>query len=135
MIGEATKYNLDNLKPITEEIIRYYNSSKPHVHLKGLTPDAWANQARLLLEHKYIVKDKPELSSKEVKLLLENSVMTMLEEVLINRIDLLKDSPEVSEDLKKNDSLSIVKNIMSLQEKWIIPFVSLSKNDNSKKAK
>lgn len=135
LIGEATKYNLNNLKPITEEIIRYYNSSKAHIHLKGLTPDAWANKARLLPEQKYIVKDKGELSSKEVKLLPENSVMTMPEEVLINRIDLLKESPEVSENVKKQDSSSLLKDIMCLQEKSLIPFVSLSKNDNSKEAK
>jgi transposase InsO family protein len=33
LIGEATKYNFDNVKLLTQEIITFYNTKKPHEHL------------------------------------------------------------------------------------------------------
>lgn len=39
LTGEATKCNFENLKKLTEELIIYYNSEKPHHHLNNLPPD------------------------------------------------------------------------------------------------
>jgi transposase InsO family protein len=49
LILEATKYNFSNVIELTKEIVLYYNTQKPHDHLNGLTPDAWAHQARLYI--------------------------------------------------------------------------------------
>lgn len=65
LIGEATKYNFDNVIKLTKEVVTYYNSKKGHAHLNGLTPDAWANKARQVPEYKYRFEDKQGSVSEE----------------------------------------------------------------------
>jgi transposase InsO family protein len=68
LIGEATKYNFENLKTLTEEVIFYYNIKRPHKHLNDLAPDTWAYEARRIPDQKYILKEKTLLTSNIVEL-------------------------------------------------------------------
>lgn len=113
LIGEATKYNFENFKTLTEEVIVYYNTKRPHQHLNNLSPDSWAYEARNLPDQKYILKEKEVLTSEIVKLGPKES---------LSSIDVEKDKGEIK--------------LTKLSEKYdIVPFLPLSKNDNSEEAK
>jgi hypothetical protein len=118
LIGEATKYNFDNLKKLTEELIVYYNSEKPHQHLNDLPPDTWANQARILPDQTHIFKEK-KLSSKGSNVIMDISYSEIMKKKEI--------SVEEKEKLKEK--------ILDLSKCEIIPFVPLSRNDNSEEAR
>jgi hypothetical protein len=81
LIGEATKYNFENLKKLTSDLIVYYNSEKPHQHLNELPPDTWADKARVNPEQTYIFKKKEVVSSDT-----SDEVLKLPEEVLMNFI-------------------------------------------------
>nr|YP_009258413.1 putative integrase/recombinase [Spirogyra maxima]ANI25339.1 putative integrase/recombinase [Spirogyra maxima] len=135
LIGEATKHNFDNLKPITDELILYYNSEKPHSHINNLTPNAWANQARQLPEQKYIFSSKEGLVTKESS---NECLLGIPEEEIKDRIEIIQTNSDALNgytDLRSKDPSEIVQNIYDLQSQEIIPFVPLSKNDNSEKAR
>lgn len=141
LIGKATKYNFENLKQLTEDIITYYNSEKPHYHLNELPPDTWANHARLIPEHTYIIKDKPQDNNHNVLDLEpedhQSYLLKLPKEKLIDHINKVQTSEEISHyaNIKDQDSNFIFKNMLELQNKQIIPFVPLAKNDNSEEAK
>lgn len=131
LIGEATKYNFENLKKLTEELIVYYNSEKPHDHLNDLPPDTWASQAKSLPDQTHIFKEKV-LSEKGSDVIIDVS-----EEKEKKSIDTLK--PEVSEQTlskhSKEDGKETRDNMLYLSKCEIILFVPLSKNDNSEEAR
>jgi transposase InsO family protein len=132
LIGEATKYNFENLKKLTEELIVYYNSEKPHDHLNDLPPDTWASQARNLPDQTYIFREKKVLSEEG-----SDVVIDVSEGKELNNIDTLR--PEVSEETlskhSKEDGKGTRENMLDLSKCEIIPFVPLSKNDNSEEAR
>jgi transposase InsO family protein/site-specific recombinase XerD len=112
LIGEATKYNFDNLKTFTEDVIVYYNTKRPHQHLNYLTPDTWAFEARRLPDHYFTLQKRKQSHTDAVELDSNTS------ELLIN--------PKPQDNMHPSHLL---------QTHDIIPFVPLSKNDNSFKAK
>jgi transposase InsO family protein len=132
LIGEATKYNFENLKEITKELIVYYNSEKPHDHLNDLPPDTWASQARSLPDQTHIFKEKV-LSEKDSNVIVDVSE----DEIPKSLSRLKKDSQEIFfyEELKEKAGKEIKKNMLALSKCEIIPFVPLSKNDNSEEAR
>jgi hypothetical protein len=68
LIGEATKYNFDNLVTLTENIIKYYNAEKGHSHLNNLFPDTWASKARELSDHTRILCSKSSVYNVDVEI-------------------------------------------------------------------
>lgn len=134
LLGAATKYNFGNVQKLTDELILYYNSEKGHNHLNHLPPDTWANRARQLPEQKYLFKEKENLCFADIK----NPLLELASEDLLDRIEIAKETSAEKlgyEDLKKKEGREIMKNLIDLESKAIIPFVPLSKNDNSEEAK
>jgi len=134
LIGEASKYNFENLIKITEKVILYYNSERPHDHLNGLPPDTWANQARQLPEHKYLVEDKGSISEERS----ENVLLELPKEVLISHTETVQNCDKkigCYKQIKERDPERIRQDILNLENKMIVPFLPLSKNDNSKEAR
>lgn len=136
LIGEASKYNFEKLIKITQEIILYYNSERPHDHLNGLPPDTWANQARQLPEQKYLVEDKGSIPGSEKRS--ENALLELPKEVLISHIETVQNFDEkigCYKNIAQEDPEVFRKSMLDLDHKTIVPFIPLSKNDNSKEAR
>lgn len=113
LIVEYTKYNFEKLQVLTDEIILYYNTERPHQHLNHLTPDNWALKARNAPDHKFILKEKESFDQSESMVLATKEI-----EPLINKDQIHQTNP-----------------IDLLTRYDIVPFVPLSKNDNSMQAK
>lgn len=113
LIVEYTKFNFEKLQVLTDEIILYYNTERPHQHLNHLTPDNWALEARNTPDHKFILKEKESFDQSGSMVLATKEI-----EPLINKDQIHQTNP-----------------IDFLTRYDIIPFVPLSKNDNSMQAK
>ena len=136
LIGKATKYNFENLKQITQDIIDFYNNEKPHHYLNKLPPTSFAQTARNIPTHNFIFKDKNSLTEEEKQAAVDqNSILDIPEEILLERIEVLKNQcPELTDEFKQQDSKIIVQNLLDLGDKACIPFDGLAKNNNSEQA-
>jgi site-specific recombinase XerD len=136
LIREATKYNFQNLKTVTKELIDYYNAEKPHAHLRGLTPDAWASEARLLPNKTHI------LTRKEPT---DLDVVNPVVEVLENKEDILEHIEVLNLHSKKfglglemsnKNPKEILEKMLELNKTFsIVPIPGMTKNNNSDTAK
>lgn len=107
LIGEATNYNFENLKTLTEEIVVYYKTKRSHQHLNECPPESWAYGARRIPDYKFILREKQLLDNRSVEI----------------------DSKIIE---KPQDNI----NSMNLLEKFeIVLFVQLAKKNNSVEAK
>lgn len=136
LIREATKYNFQNLVAITKDVVDYYNTKKPHDHLKGLTPDAWASEARLLPNKTHILTRKEELSilnesNPVVEVLEKKDVLEHIE--VLNLYSQQLGLELCSKDEKPED---ILEKMVCLNKNYsLIPIRGITKNDNSDTAK
>jgi site-specific recombinase XerD len=136
LLREATKYNFQNLINITDELIEYYNTKKPHDHLKGLTPDAWAYEARLLPSKTHILKRKEE----ECILSGSDPVVEVLEkkEDVLEHIELLSlYSKELGLglDIRDEKPEEILEKMLYLNKSFSIVPAGVTKNNNSDTAR
>lgn len=111
-------------------MIVYYNSEKPHQHLNELSPDTWASKARTYPEQTHIFKKKETGLSK-----VPDEFLELSQEVLIDRIEQVKELKSLPYKSLERESKEILANIIELSKYEAIPFVPLSKNDNSTEAK
>lgn len=132
LILEACQYNFDNIKTLTQEIIDFYNSKKPHQHLMMLTPDAFAAQVRNIPNQAFLIKPKENQSNTSLPLL------ELSDQALLNQITVFQNQSkqlDSNSDIIDVDPQVLSTNMKDLNKKFtVIPFDSITKNDNSEKA-
>lgn len=129
---EAAQYNFENVKTITQDIIHYYNCEKPHYHLDMLTPDTWAFQARQLPDHSFLIIPKQHSSN-----LSENYSMDIQDQTtFLQKIENLQElNLNFHPDIKKKKPQNFLDDINRVHTEFeLLPFDSISQNDNSEKA-
>lgn len=133
LIGQATNYSFDNFIQLTKQLVDYYNTIKKHDHIGKLTPDEWASQARHTPGQDYLVQPCQDL----VKYT-PNPIIEMQDQEAINYIQKAKDYYMIvnpGSKITQIDPPLFFKEIKEIHKNYsIVPFVPLSRDDNSEKA-
>jgi hypothetical protein len=132
LIGEATKYNFKNLKKLTEEIIWSYNSQKPHKYLNNLPPDSWASIARELPNQTHVLSSESQ-PNVDVSVVDIPSIEVLTDNVEIIRKASLEDG--YVDYTRGRNTEELLVDIADLNRYKMVPFLPLSRNDNSEEAR